>query len=121
DAHRLDDRRAGVDREDDALREAVHVGDEAVADPHRHHQAVRAGAEVAAVVRLGGRVARLAGAVAVVDLVEGVVVTLEEIPARDVVDVAVAAVVDPSEKIMMRSSGSMTPLPFMSVTRGSAS
>ena len=49
---------------------------------------------VAAVVGLGGRVARLAGAVAVLHVVERVVVVVEEVPADDVVDVAVAVVVD---------------------------
>ena len=43
---------------------------------------------------LGRRVLRLAGAVAVLHLVERVVVVLEEVPAADVVDVAVAVVVD---------------------------
>ena len=37
---------------------------------------------------------RLAGAVAVLHLVERIVVELEEVPAADVVDVAVAVVVD---------------------------
>ena len=44
----------------------------------------------AAVVGLGGRVLGLAGAVAVRHLVERVVVVVEEVPAGDVVDVAVA-------------------------------
>ena len=52
-------------REHDALREAVDVGDEAVADPDRHDHAVRAGPDAAAVVGLGARVLGLAGAVAV--------------------------------------------------------
>ena len=45
---------------------------------------------VAAVVGLGGRALGLAGAVPVLDVVEGVVVVVEEVPADDVVDEAVA-------------------------------
>ena len=58
-----------------------------------HHHAVGARPEIAAVVGLGGRVARLAGAVAVLDVVVGVVVVVEEVPADDVVGEAVAVVV----------------------------
>ena len=47
----------------------------------------------AAVVGLGGRVARLAGAVPVLDVVERVVVVVEEVPAGDVVAEAVAVVI----------------------------
>ena len=48
---------------------------------------------VAAVVGLGGRVLRLAGAVPVLDVVVRVVVVVEEVPADHVVGVAVAVVV----------------------------
>ena len=100
---------AVVDRVDDGLGEAVDVGDERVADPQRDEHAVRAGAArrppllASAVESL-----RLAGAVAVLDVVVGVVVVVEEVPAGDVVDEAVAVVVAPSEKAISRSCGSST-------------
>ncbi len=86
----LDHRRAAVDREDDAAREVVHVRDEAVAHLDRDERRVRRGADAPAVRRFGARVLGLARTVPVGDVVEGVVVVLVEVPARDVVDVAVA-------------------------------
>ncbi len=90
----LHDPGAAVDGEDDPLGEVVHRRHEAVAGAHLEQHAVRAGAgAAAAVVRLGGRIVRLAGAVPVAHLVERVVVVFEEVPAADVVDVAVSVVV----------------------------
>ncbi len=89
----LDHLRARVDGVHDAFGEEIRVGDEAVADAHGEHAAVRAGAEGPAVVGLGGRVLGLAGAVAVLHLVEGIVVVVDEVPAGDVVHVAVAVAV----------------------------
>ena len=77
------------------LGEVVDVGDKAVADPQWQDHAVGTGAEVAAVVRLRARVKCLAGAVAVLDVVEWVVVVVEEVPAGDVVDIAVVVAVGP--------------------------
>jgi hypothetical protein len=58
------------------------------------HAAVGADPDVAAaVIALGGAVLGLAGAVAVAGVVVGVVVVPEEVPARDVVDKAVAVVI----------------------------
>src|SRR5690606_32866100 len=69
--------------------------DEAIAYAQRHEPAARTRADAAdAVVRARDRVPGLAGAVAVARIVVGIVVVLEEVPARDVVDVAVAVVVD---------------------------
>ncbi len=90
----LHDLNVVVGRVQHGLGETVDVGDEAVADAQVDDHAVRAGAEIATVVRLGGRVAGLAGSVPVLDVVEGVVVVVEEVPADDVVDVAVVVVVD---------------------------
>ena len=91
----LDDLDVVVGGVGDGGAEPVDVGDEAVADAQVDGHAVRAGADVAAVVGLRGRVPRLAGPVAVLDVVERVVVVVEEVPADEVVDVAVAVVVDP--------------------------
>jgi hypothetical protein len=86
----LDDRDLVVGRVDRGQREAVHVGHERVAHAQGYERAVRAGArEAVVVVDLADRVLRLAGAVAVLDVVERVVVVVEEVPARDVVGVAV--------------------------------
>jgi hypothetical protein len=84
---------AVVDRVQHGLREVALVGDERVAHPHVDRHAVRAGAELSAVVGLRGRVARLAGAVAVLHVVKRVVVVVEEVPAHDVVAEAVGVVV----------------------------
>jgi hypothetical protein len=89
----LDDLDVVVDGVGDRHGEAVDVGDERRADAHVDLHAVRARAELAAVVGLGAGVARLAGAVAVLDVVVGVVVVVEEVPADEVVDVAVAVAV----------------------------
>src|SRR5262249_2805626 len=91
----LDDAHAAVDGEDHALGEVVDVGDEAVAHLDRDEHGVRRRAHAAAVRRLGARVLGLAGAVAVGDVVEGIVVVLVKVPARDVVDVAVGVRVHP--------------------------
>ncbi len=71
---------------------------------------------VRAVVGLAARALGLAGAVAVVDVVEGVVVVVEEVPADHVVDVAVAVVVrrrrssgEPLEKAIRTSCGVSIP------------
>ena len=85
--------RTDVEREQDARREATAVGDERVGDADRKHAAARARADVAGSVLARGRVLGLAGAVAVLDGVERIVVAVEEVPTRDVVDVAVAVVV----------------------------
>src|SRR5204862_1711743 len=70
------------------------VGDEGLAHAQRQDHAVGAGARLAAAdVRLGGRILHLAGAVPVLDVVVGVVVVVDEVPARDVARVAVAVVV----------------------------
>jgi hypothetical protein len=86
----LDHLRAAVDREDDAR--ANRFESAMKLSPTRTGSTMQLGhvPSVAAVVGLGRRVARLAGAVAVLHLVERVVVVVEEVPARDVVDVAVA-------------------------------
>ena len=92
----LDHRRAVVDRVGDRRREVVHVRHEAVADALLDEHAVRAAADAArAVVRLGARVLGLAGPVAVAHEVGRVVVVLGEVPAGDVVHVAVVVVVAP--------------------------
>ncbi len=91
----LHDVDAAVGRVDRRLAEAVGLGDERLADAQRQHLAVRARADLAgAVVRFGGGVLVLAGAVAVLHLVVGVVVVVDEVPAGDVVGVAVVVVVD---------------------------
>ncbi len=71
----------------------IRVRHETVADAHLQQHAVRA---LRAQLRadLTGRVFGLTGAVVVVDVVIRVVVVLEEVPPRDVVDVAVVVVVD---------------------------
>ena len=91
----LDHARTAVDGEDHALGEVVHVGDEAVAHLDRDEHGVRRRADTAAVRRLGARVLGLAGAVAIGDVVEGVVVVLVKVPPGDVVDIAVGVGVDP--------------------------
>ncbi len=84
-----------VDRIDHRLGEVRIHRDEAVGHTQgNEHRARRHARESVAIVRLGDLVARLAGAVAVANVVRGVVVALVEVPARDVVDVAVAVVVD---------------------------
>ena len=90
----LDDVGAAVEREEHAGRESRAVADERVRDPHRQEATPRARANVAGAVRGRGRVLRLPGAVSVLGHVERIVVAVEEVPARDVVDVAVRVVVD---------------------------
>ena len=89
----LDDGRARVEPEEHTGAEARRVGDEGIAHAYRDERALRAGADVADAVVGGGRVLGLTGAVAVVHRVERVVVTEEEVPSGDVVDVAVVVVV----------------------------
>ena len=86
--------RAGVEREQDARREPAAFGDERVGDADREEPAVRAVPDVAGAVLARVRVLGLAGAVPVLDGVERIVVAVEEVPTRDVVDVAVVVVVD---------------------------
>ncbi len=74
--------------------EAASVGDERVAHAHRQELARGAHAHVAGAVGRGRGVLGLTRAVPVVHGVERVVVAVEEVPARDVVDVAVVVVVD---------------------------
>ena len=59
-----------------------------------HYHAVGADTGVAAVVYFGGRVARLAGAVAVLHLIERVVVVLVGVPAHEVVLVSIAIIIN---------------------------
>ena len=92
---RLDDADPVVGRVGDAERELVRVGDERVPDADRDDLAARAHAGAAgALVRLLPGLLGAAGAVvggrAVARGVVGVVVVVEEVPARDVVGVAVA-------------------------------
>ncbi len=91
----LDDLHAVVGCVGHGHRERVLVRHERVPDPQRGERALRADAEPAgAVVALLGDLVRAAGPVVargeVARLVERVVVVVEEVPARDVVDVAVA-------------------------------
>src|SRR5204862_4870445 len=76
-----------VDGVDHGLGEVVDVGDEGGADAQRGEHAV--GALGGALLDLGRRVTGLTRAVAVVDVVGRVVVVLVEVPAGDVVHVAV--------------------------------
>ncbi len=89
----LDHGHAVVGRVGDGLTEVVHVRDERVPDPQRHDRARRAGPVGEPGLAVG--VLRLAGPVAVVDVVHRVVVVLEEVPPGDVVDVAVVIRVHP--------------------------
>ena len=91
----LDHVGARVEREQHAGREAPAVGDERVADAHGQEPAVRARADVAGAVRGRGRVPASPVPWPKLDGVERVVVAEEEVPTRDVVDVAVVVVVDP--------------------------
>ncbi len=85
---------AAVDGVHHGLREVVDLADEAVGDAHGDDHAARAVAGVAlVVVGLRGGPAHLARAVAEARGVGGVVVVLEEVPAGDVVGVAVVVVV----------------------------
>ena len=91
----LDDVDVVVRRVDDRFGEMLDVGDERITDTQRHEHALRADADLAAVVLLGSGILGLARPVAVLRLVARVVVVLEEVPAGDVVDVAVPVVVLP--------------------------
>ena len=87
---------AAVDRVDDRLHEGLVDRHERIADAQRQEERTRRETRrAAAVVGFGNLILGFAGAVAVVDVVEGIVVVLDEIPAGDVVDEAVAVVVDP--------------------------
>ena len=82
-----------VDAVNHRLRERVDVRDERVADAQRHEHAVRALGH--RLLDLSRRVGRLARAVPVRHVVRWVVVVLVEVPAGDVVGVAVVVLVDP--------------------------
>jgi len=90
----LHDIHAAVRRVGRGLGEAVGLGDEGLAHAQRQNLAVGARADLAgAVVGFGRRVLVLARAVPVLHLVVGVVVVVDEVPAGDVVGVAVFVVV----------------------------
>ncbi len=95
-AERLGDHRdIEVHGVDHRLGEVGIHGHEAVRHAQRHvHRAWRDAREPAAVVGLLDLVRRLAGSVAILDVIRGVVVLLIEVPAGDVVHEAVAIVVD---------------------------
>jgi len=89
--HDVDAAVGGVGRR---LGEASGVGDERLAHTQRQLHAVGAATNLAGtVVGFGSRVFELAGAVAVLHVVERIVVVVDVVPAGDVVGIAVAVVV----------------------------
>ncbi len=90
----LDHVGALVETEEHAGGEPAPIGDERVAHPDGQELAAGTGPDVAGAVLGGGGIERFARPVPVADRVEGVVVAVQEVPARDVVDVAVPVVVD---------------------------
>ena len=89
----LDHERSVVHSIEDRLPEVVAVGHERVPDAHRDRHAVRTGAGVVSVVCLRRGPLRLSRSVPVLDVVVGVVVVVEEVPAGDVVHEAVGVTV----------------------------
>ena len=75
-------------------REAIGIGNKAVANPQRGDAAARTDASIVdAVVGLRSGVGGFTCAVTIARVVIRIVVVVKEVPARDVVDVAVAVVV----------------------------
>ena len=116
--------RAVVGGVGDGQRVVVGGRNEGVPDPQRHELALGAQPGLAGrVVGLGQRLPGAPGAVAVGAAaargVEGVVVVVEEVPAGDVVDVAVGvARRSPSEKVAIRSEASRIASAFDARVRG---
>ena len=90
----LDHIGALVESEQHPGRESAAVGDERVAHANGEELASGTRPDVAGAVLGCRRVRGLTGAVAVGDGVERIVVAVQEVPARDLVDVAIAVVVD---------------------------
>ncbi len=91
----LDHVHAAVGRVQHGLGEAVGVGDERLSDTQLGDLAVGAGAGLTgARVGFPGGVLLLAGPVSVMDLVVGVVVVVDKVPAGDVGGISVVVVVD---------------------------
>ena len=90
----LDDTCPVVGRVDDGLGDVVYLSDEALRDAQHDETAVGACPDAEGlVVPFAGGPESLAGAVLVARVVVGVVVVLVEVPAGDVVDVAVLVVI----------------------------
>ena len=89
----LDHAHTVVHRIHHRLGKVVHIGHEGIAHAQRHHHAVGALRAVVA-GHLGGRVFRLAGAMAVHHLVFRVVIVFKKIPAGNVVNVAVVVFIN---------------------------
>ena len=100
---------------DDPEPERVAVGDEGVPHPHRHELAVRADADrplavVSALDGVAGPAGAVVGSLEVAREVGRVVVVVEEVPAHDVVGIAVVIVVDRLGARAARSAGGETGL-----------
>lgn len=84
-----------VHRIDEPLREVVDIHDEAVPDPDRQQGGMGGHPDPSqAIIPLGGSPLRGAGPVMELHVVEGIVIVLEEVPAVDIVDIAIAIVID---------------------------